>query len=348
MLPGRGRGFTAAIAARPRIGPAVRVEKYVDDGPISVKFTLDELLAGPVQSAPRTLGCVPWSLTITARKDVRYGTGDIYVTINCMQPANALANFVAETDLTLRLVPSVPLDRDVTSWTRDRRVTGITFDTQHTERTFGTFTKYNVLVEEAAHFADIDGRYEIEVQLQIKRVSYDPFPKNEFAVDGDVVVIVGNRRFHVHKEYLSIHSAHFNGLFNGAFAEAGRGDVTLEDVYPSDFLHFLQAIYPSSSNVVVQANNVEAIALLADRLVAPALSAKCTEYLCNPETDKVINNCDKLKLADLGNLDLVKLYVMKRLFSLVEVNDIIGSFNWSAPTLELLHRKKSSIQRTFL
>lgn len=51
---------------------------------------------------------------------------------------------------------------------------------------------------------------------------------------------------------------------------------------------------------------MEAIAVLADRYNATALSAKCEEYLCSAESDNAFNNLDKLKLAELGNLNLVK------------------------------------------
>ena len=96
--------------------------------------------------------------------------------------------------------------------------------------------------------------------------TFSLFPNNVFATDGDVVVLVGSRKFHEDKkvlflmetatnplvQYLAMHAPFFNILFNGAFNEAGKREVTLDDVEPEDFLTFLRAVYPSASNTVVR------------------------------------------------------------------------------------------------
>lgn len=129
-----------------------------------------------------------------------------------------------------------------------------------------------------------------------------------------------------------MHASYFGALFGEAFNEAGKNEVTLEDVDPQDFLQFLRAIYPSAKNAVVGgkdfalgteitkcisvlADNVEALVVLADKFAAPALSAKCQEYLRSNESDEEISDCDKLKLAELGNLSLVKVWRLIQLIN---------------------------------
>ncbi|KAH7697304.1 BTB/POZ domain-containing protein, partial [Aphelenchoides avenae] len=316
---------------------------YADQGPLSVHFTLEQVQNGPVYSNVRTLGCIPWSLTVSTQENATFGRPDVNVTVNCLQNANALANFSCRANIGIRLVPKVPGEKQ----SDYKRLPTMTFDAANMEQTCSTFMNFYQLMDKKDLFTTEDGRYEVEAWINISHSRYDLYPQNDFSTGGDAVLVVGERRFHVDKNYLSVHSPYFDRLFFGAFNEANRHEIRLNEVDPDDFLKFLRAIYPSAQNTVVSAENLEALVVLSDEFSADALKAQCQAFLCSKQSDLDFPNAQKLILAERGHLDQVKLHVLKRTTTSFALNAIRRTnFPWSAGTLGMLQRKKEALDKS--
>ncbi|KAH7700778.1 BTB/POZ domain-containing protein [Aphelenchoides avenae] len=337
----QGHFVPAAIAARGR--GRVNDIAYADQGPLSVHFSLEQLQNGPVHSNVRNLGCIPWSMTVSTQDNTTFGRPDVNVTVNCLQNANALANFTCSANIGIRLVPNKPGEKRCDY----KRLPTMTFDASNMEQTCIAFMNYYQLMDKKDLFAKENGQFEVEAWINISRSRFDLYPQNDFSIGGDAVLVVGERRFHVDKSYLSVHSPYFDRLFFGAFNEANRHEIRLNEVDPDDFLKFLRAIYPSAQNTVVTAENVEALVVLSDEFNAEALKAQCQAFLCSKLSDVDISNAQKFILAERGHLDQVKLHVMKRTTTSFALNAIKRTnFPWSASTLGMLQRKKEALDKS--
>uniref|UniRef100_A0A1I7V3Z4 BTB domain-containing protein n=1 Tax=Caenorhabditis tropicalis TaxID=1561998 RepID=A0A1I7V3Z4_9PELO len=61
--------------------------------------------------------------------------------------------------------------------------------------------------------------------------------------DSDVVLVVNNKKFHISKQILSIHSPVFQAMFHGNFNESAMSEIPISDVDLNAFHIFLQYIY---------------------------------------------------------------------------------------------------------
>ncbi|GMR55489.1 hypothetical protein PMAYCL1PPCAC_25685, partial [Pristionchus mayeri] len=65
----------------------------------------------------------------------------------------------------------------------------------------------------------------------------------------NVVLVVENKKLHVNKEFLAIHSPVFTEMFFGESAEKGKEEVEIKDVFYEEFVDFLNVIYPGYSSI---------------------------------------------------------------------------------------------------
>ncbi|CAO4367624.1 unnamed protein product [Caenorhabditis nigoni] len=148
----------------------------------------------------------------------------------------------------------------------------------------------------------IDGKLTIELEVKIKKMSGIEPPKiRKFDDDvakkfSDVVVMVGNQKFYVYKNYLSLHSTYFESFFSGYFAELKESiiewkdffwnlffvsepeklTIQLKDIDPKDFQNFLELIHGDS---VLEDSTVVGILKLADFFDAKSAIGRCENFL---------------------------------------------------------------------
>lgn len=71
--------------------------------------------------------------------------------------------------------------------------------------------------------------------------------KNEWE-DSDVTFIVEDKKFHVHRQLLSLVSPAFKAMFTSEFLEKYQKEIYLPDKKASVFLTFLMVIYSQKGN----------------------------------------------------------------------------------------------------
>jgi len=61
--------------------------------------------------------------------------------------------------------------------------------------------------------------------------------------DSDLILVVENERFHVHRQILSIHSPVFKAMLNSQFKEATAEEIPLPGKKANEILDFLKQLY---------------------------------------------------------------------------------------------------------
>ena len=132
----------------------------------------------------------------------------------------------------------------------------------------------------------------------------------------DVVLVVEEDRFHVHRNILGIWSEVFTTMFTSGFKEKYSGEVPLPGKKSSEIKEMLLVIYPTSAKPINQ-ENYAFLLDLAKEYMMRNLTGKCGKFLMN-----VIENLphglirsrhhtlytDKFKLDCLDLLDIAQNY----------------------------------------
>ncbi|UMM20514.1 hypothetical protein L5515_015761 [Caenorhabditis briggsae] len=148
----------------------------------------------------------------------------------------------------------------------------------------------------------IDDSATIEVRVKINEMTglfrdFDDYFAKE---SSDVVLTVGDHKFHVYKNYLSLHSTYFKTLFSGNYAESEKSIIELMDIDPKEFHTFLGIIY---GFLVVEESNVKHLLKLADFFDAKIVTERCEQFLMKIS----INDFpDKFQLSLKYKLDNLK------------------------------------------
>lgn len=111
-----------------------------------------------------------------------------------------------------------------------------------------------------------------------------PVNENVFAKPwkkSDVVLVVQETEFHVHRSILTIQSPVFEAMFNEHFKEANQEKITLEGKTSEDMLQFLKLLYPPNMikkpMIPFSGENVFKILVLADEYQAEDVLNQCLE-----------------------------------------------------------------------
>ena len=97
----------------------------------------------------------------------------------------------------------------------------------------------------------------------------------------DVVLVVEDKEFHVHRWMLSMQSPVFDAMFNGSFKDSTQEKIELKDDKHEAMLLFLQLLYPANmldedyGKVDINNENVLSIAELADKYGAKNVIKQC-------------------------------------------------------------------------
>ncbi|ULT92281.1 hypothetical protein L3Y34_009797 [Caenorhabditis briggsae] len=116
----------------------------------------------------------------------------------------------------------------------------------------------------------------------------------------DAILVVNGKKLHVNKALLSIHSEHFNTLFNSDFKEKSMSEIEIKDVEFEDFVTLLSLIMPETMPLKIQ--KFEKLLELSDRFLIPAAKRHVALFIAQSDMDKE----EKLILADKFDLEILR------------------------------------------
>ena len=144
-----------------------------------------------------------------------------------------------------------------------------------------------------------------ESESEVESESDEELEDNVFASpwkESDVILVVQDTEFHVHRQILALQSPVFKTMFNGNFKEANQKKITLKGKDREDMLQFLKLLYPPSlidetlTSFAGEINkNVLKMLALAD------------EY----QADEVLNQCLKESIITRKNAFSILPYAIK-------------------------------------
>lgn len=111
----------------------------------------------------------------------------------------------------------------------------------------------------------------------VEGVAKTPF--SEPWEDSDLIFVVEEEKFHVHRQIMSIHSPVFKAMFTSVgFKEATATEIPLPGKKADEFLPFLKLLYVTKYDEV-QLNQVEHVLKLADEYQAAGIIDVCVKIL---------------------------------------------------------------------
>ena len=78
----------------------------------------------------------------------------------------------------------------------------------------------------------------------VQELPTDTNPFSEPLEDSDLVLVVENEKFHVHRLILTLNSPVFKVMLKSDFKEARRDEITLPKKDPREVLDLLKQLYP--------------------------------------------------------------------------------------------------------
>ena len=132
----------------------------------------------------------------------------------------------------------------------------------------------------------------------------------------DVVLVVEDQKFHVHRSTLSMWSPVFETMFTSTFKEKNMYEIPLPDKKASEIKELLLIIYPTVSKTgwkSVTDKNCYFLVELADEYQMDAIKQRCEDFLVEQVSYLYGNEfLDHLTYAQTHNLDkLVKTIINK-------------------------------------
>ena len=95
----------------------------------------------------------------------------------------------------------------------------------------------------------------------------------------DVVLVVEEQRFHVHRSTLAMWSPVFEKMFTSDFKEKNSGEIPLPGKKASEIKELLQIMYPSLEEKVVTKGNCYFLLDLAREYQITSITLKCSEHI---------------------------------------------------------------------
>jgi len=124
--------------------------------------------------------------------------------------------------------------------------------------------------------------------------------------DSDLILVVEDEKFHVHRVILSMNSPVFKAMFKSQFKEATSNEIPLPEKKANEVLDFLKHIYYQhiQEPVEISMENVEHLFKLSDEYQVKLIYEPCRKFVENQPKTK--QNVMKIrKMAEMYNLDNV-------------------------------------------
>ena len=151
--------------------------------------------------------------------------------------------------------------------------------------------------------------YQYLVHFKMQKVNQ---PGNELDQDfskpweqSDVILLVDEQQFHVHRPILSLSSPVFSRMFSSDFKEKNADEISLPGKKADEIREMLLAIYPTSWKPVNESNCYFLLALAHEYQMAK-LTQKCEDYLLEAvKKQQGVHVMDTLVVAQSYSLEKV-------------------------------------------
>jgi hypothetical protein len=366
-MPGRSFQKNKLVKNFTGLRELIEASNYVDAGVIEVTTTLKDVPDGVglyYKSQERKFGCLPWRLQLQKGFDLARERSDrdpgqvanfIKVTLLC--DFNERSDWIAKVSgvLSMEKWPEKmkgKVDDDRKS--EHKEIFSCKFNLFKNSHYFGK--RFPVPTKRAGHAVPSEsvylknGQFNFKLELVIHHIRKTHFPYYDFGkktpMSNAVVKIIDNtgntHRFHVNKEFLSMHSDALQSLFhNTGFVEGASGEAELRSVDFGVFNEFLGIIYPSRRRP--QVKFIRDLLEFARMFFVPIVTAVCEQRLMGTE-DAEMPLGERLKLADQYGLFQLKSNIMQKLDPRKMEDKFLEGL--SQETLQMLIRKQKLIEQS--
>lgn len=133
----------------------------------------------------------------------------------------------------------------------------------------------------------------------------------------DVVLVVEERKFHVHRAVLALSSPVFEKMFTSEFQEKEKKEVPLPDKKASEVEELLLMIYPSAAEKQITEENSSFLVNLAHEYQMEAIVQRCEDFLVEKINGKPKDHIlADMVLAQKYELGRLKSACIKQAFNL--------------------------------
>ena len=95
----------------------------------------------------------------------------------------------------------------------------------------------------------------------------------------DVVLVVEDQKFHVHRSFLAVWSPVFEKMFTSEFKEKNKDEIPLPGKKASEIKQLLYMLYPSSEEIQVTKENCYFLLELAHEYRIEPIVKKCESFM---------------------------------------------------------------------
>lgn len=133
----------------------------------------------------------------------------------------------------------------------------------------------------------------------------------------DVVLVVDEQNFHVHRAILAFWSPVFEKMFTSEFEEKVKNEIPLPGKNASEFKEFLLHLYPSEKERVLTTENCYFLLKLAHEYQMAAIVERCEDFMVSEVEAKPNESIlEDLVFAQTYELEMLKLASVQRSHSL--------------------------------
>ena len=133
----------------------------------------------------------------------------------------------------------------------------------------------------------------------------------------DVILVVDEQNFHVHRAILAFGSPVFERMFKSEFKEKWKNEIPLPDKKASEFEEFLLHIYPSGKERAITTENCDFLLKLAHEYQMAAIVERCEDFMVSKVKAKPNDSIlEDLVIAQTYKLEKLKLASVQRSHSL--------------------------------
>ena len=125
----------------------------------------------------------------------------------------------------------------------------------------------------------------------------------------DVVLVVEDKKLHVHRAVLALCSPVFEKMFTSEFQEKGKNEISLPRKKANELIKLLQIIYPSLSEKPtdqIKEENCRFLLQLADEYQMDAIVRRCEDYIVTTLKRTRKGIIEELIFAQTYNLQKLK------------------------------------------